>query len=157
MTDPSPDKGREESGDDPGRPALPLASLTTRVPPGSPQPDRERKVAAPDTHHDDATLDMDGDRTLPSHPSDILSAEPGLTPCASRKGATAVTPSGAEGASRADRLDPDEHSSSENVGVTSDRSGAPLVDDESDLHAALVDDMKAHPCEGPLDSWPYSI
>ena len=32
-----------------------------------------------------------------------------------------------------------------------------LDDDESDLHVALVDEIKAHPGEGPLDSWLYYI
>ena len=35
-------------------------------------------------------------------------------------------------------------------------SNTRLDDDESDLHAALVDEIKAHPGEGPLDSWLHS-
>ncbi|CAH0520270.1 unnamed protein product [Peronospora belbahrii] len=125
MPDPPPESGRDETGDDLGRPALPSAPVATRVSPTSPQ----------------------------HHLSEDLAARPGPRSCPFRQGATAFTPSGAEGVSRGDRLEPWDQFSSGSAGVTSEWPKTPLVTDYNDLHAALEDKMQAHLGEGPLDSW----
>ena len=149
MTDPSPDN---ETSDNPL-----AASIEPQVSPGSPQPDCLCGWMAPATLKSEDTLGIDGDETLCSHSSNDLRASPGLPSCTTKEVTTEAAQTSAKHFFRVDRLGVTRPSSTASARLPSGDFETPLDDEESDLHAALVDEMKAHPGEGPLGSWLYSI
>ncbi|CAI5706114.1 unnamed protein product [Peronospora effusa] len=152
MADPPLDNGTEDNGDDSGRPVPPPVPLKTQASPKYPQQNRENDWMASDSHQSNGKLDMDGDEFFPVTPSRM--SPPGLAgpTGAAQTGTTTGSKPGAERLVRGDRPDLRIHSFSKSGGSTSERPEAPMVNDESGLRAALVDEMKAHPDEGPFDS-----
>ena len=152
MTYPSPDKGRDGTGDDPGGHALAAAAIEPQVYPGSPQPDGVSGGRAPLMLKSEDTSDIDGEATLSSNSANDIRASPKLTRCATTPITTEVAQSSEIHGSRVDRLGVDHPSTTASGGLPLNGSDTPQDNEESDLHAALVDEMKAHPGKGPLDS-----
>ena len=151
MTDPRPDKGRGGTGDDPGSHALAAASIEPQVYPRSPQPDGVSGGRAPLTLKSENTSGIDGDATLSRNSANDLRVSPTLSRCATTPVTTEAAQPNEEHGSRVDRLSVDHPSTTASTRLPLDGSDTPLNDEESNLHAALVDEMKSHPGEGPLD------
>ncbi|CAH0489506.1 unnamed protein product [Peronospora farinosa] len=157
MADPPPDNGTEDNGEVSGRPVPPPAPLPPQVSPKSSQKARENDWMASDPHRSDEILKMDGDRIISSHSFTNVSARSGWPTSAAQPGTTTGIKPGAERLVRGDQPNPGVHDFSKSGGSTTERPEAPMADEESGIHAALVDEMKAHPDEGPLDPWLHSI
>lgn len=108
-------------------------------------------------YQSDAELDMDGDQTLISHSSNEYSARHGMNTSRAQKTTAKDTKQGVGSFLRLDLMDLRSHSNSTTAGVKSKRFKTPLADEESDLHTELLDEIKADPGEGPLNSWLHSI
>ena len=145
MTDPPPDKGRDGTGDDPGGHALAAAALEPQVHPGASQPDGVSDKRAPLPLKSEDTSGIDGEATLSSNSANDLRVSPKLPRCATTPVTTESAHLSEEHGSRVDRLGVDRSSTTASTEFPLDGSDIPLTDEESDLHAALVDEMKAHP------------
>ena len=107
---------------------------------------------APVTLKSKDTLGTDGDATLSSDFANDFRVSPGLPSCATTTVTIEAAQPSEEHGCRVDRLGVEHLSSTASTILPSRGYNTPLDDEKSDLHAALVDEMKAHPGKGPLDS-----